>query len=88
MDETERHRLDRVEGLGRGYELLRAQVRTPNGPRVAFTYTGSAGSLDDTVRPYSWYKRILVRGARQNQLPQAYINQLQSVPTVEDPTRA
>src|SRR5882672_11448732 len=67
IDETEKSTLDEAEGLGRGYEEKVVTVFDENQQEHQVSlYFADANSIDNTLRPYSWYKRFVVDGARQN----------------------
>jgi hypothetical protein len=87
LDESDRAKLDKAEGLGRGYDLVATEVQTTSGVENAFTYLASQNAVDDDLKPYSWYKRIVLRGAKQNHLPDDYIRDLRAMDEVEDPGR-
>jgi hypothetical protein len=50
-------------------------------------YVADADSIDDALRPYSWYKRFVVDGARQHGLPEEYVNITAAMPDVDDHDR-
>ena len=85
IDERQKQALDDAEGLGEGYEEKLATVldETEQEHRV-FLYVAEAKSIDNTLRPYSWYKRFAVDGARQHALTQEYVNLIAAMPDVED----
>jgi hypothetical protein len=60
----------------------------PVGKLPVFTYTAEASHIDTTLRPYSWYKRFVVDGAREHALPAGYIAQIDAVPAEEDRNRS
>jgi hypothetical protein len=69
IDPAEKPSLDRHQGLGYGYAEKAARVIDLNGDmHPVFTYTAEPSHIDPTVRPYSWYKRFVVEGARQHVL--------------------
>ena len=77
--------LDKHEGLGRGYHTEEIRVVTDNGETGAYTYVADESAVDNSLRPYSWYKEFVVKGARQHPLPDEYIAQLESVDADADP---
>ncbi|MFZ0430707.1 MAG: gamma-glutamylcyclotransferase [Acidobacteriota bacterium] len=78
--------LDRAEGLGRGYDSRDLRLATDQGTRDAFAYVANPAWIDDSLRPYHWYKEYVLRGAREFGLPGRYIDEyIESVPSVEDP---
>lgn len=50
----------------------------------AWIYIAREPSTDPALRPYSWYKRFLVEGAREHGLPIAYIEALECVEASQD----
>jgi gamma-glutamylcyclotransferase len=77
--------LDRAEGLGAGYELREVQLQTSVGSTTAWLYF--ATHIEAGLRPFSWYKALVVAGARQFALSAAYVQTLEMVATTEDPDR-
>ena len=87
MLERERPELDRVEGLGRGYDSCWVDVAHEDGHRLqAYTYT--ALDTGHGLAPFDWYHEHVVRGAVAAGLPAAYVERLQGVATVVDPDAA
>ncbi len=85
MAAAERVHLDRVEGLGRGYEHHELDVVVGGVAVQAFAYVAHPGAVDETVRPFTWYRDLVVLGARHHRLPKAYTRVLESVVAVSDP---
>lgn len=86
IDAGEKAHLDRIEGLGRGYEHKWVSVRNDAGLEYeAATYY--ATSVDVTLKPFSWYKHHVLVGARESALPAQYIRAIESVAHLEDPDR-
>jgi AIG2 family protein len=86
IDETQKPTLDEAEGLGSGYEEKTANVLDENGqPHVVVLYVASANTVDNSLRPYAWYKRFVVDGARQHRVPEEYVNGIVAMPDLEDP---
>jgi gamma-glutamylcyclotransferase len=75
-------KLDDFEGLGRGYGERVVAVIAHGRPLRASAYY--ATSVDVNVRPYDWYRDLVVAGAREHGLPPAYIRLLEAVPAIED----
>lgn len=86
IDEAEKEVLDRVEGLGAGYGQKTVEIRLqPAVHASAFTYF--ATNVDAGLRPYTWYKRHVLEGAREARLPHAHIEALERVTAIEDPNK-
>lgn len=76
--------LDFAEGSGEGYRKDRdIMVVTPSGTRVATAYIATA--KDPSVRPYHWYKGLVVAGAEEHRLPPPYIEWLRTFESQPDP---
>jgi hypothetical protein len=81
----EKPSLDEHEGLGRGYHTEEIRVVTEDGQTGAYTYVADDSAVDDSLKPYSWYKDLVVEGAKRHLLPTKYIEQLECVNAVKDP---
>ncbi len=77
--------LDSHEGLGKGYNAEEIRVTTDGGEMRAYAYVADESAVDDSLRPYSWYKDLVVEGARRHSLPPEYISQLESIKADNDP---
>jgi len=75
--------LDRIEGLGSGYEIKKVEVTTDQGILTAFMYY--ATQTTPRFKPYRWYKQHVLVGARENGLPPEYIAQIEAVEAIVDP---
>lgn len=82
---AERDNLDAVEGLGQGYARNdEFRVRSAEGNEVrATTYIGTR--LDRSLKPYDWYRALVIAGARQHGLPVEWIDAIAKVVTAPDP---
>jgi gamma-glutamylcyclotransferase len=80
----DRRALDESEG---GYDPVPIEVMTPSGSLVALTYIAKPGRIDNTLRPYSWYRDLVVRGAQRHELHQGYIKKLEAVGASVDPDK-
>lgn len=78
--------LDQVEGLGHGYEEIDIAVESGRGTIVARTYVAAADYVDESLRPYSWYRDLAVAGAQAYGLPAEYVASLQQVDAIDDPS--
>lgn len=78
--------LDRAEDLGRGYAAALVQVHLDGMPRAAWTYR--ACRCDAALRPFAWYKDLVLAGAREHGLPDATVHAMAAVSAVPDPDAA
>jgi len=86
LDPAEKPALDAAEGLGAGYAEKAVDILTDEGPVSAVTYC--ATEKDPTLRPFHWYKDLVIAGAREHGLPVGYRSRLDLVVTVSDPDLA
>jgi gamma-glutamylcyclotransferase len=61
-------------------------ILTGVGLVTAVTYL--ATDKDASLRPYHWYKALVIAGAREHGLPPSYRSRLELVITVSDPDPA
>lgn len=72
FDRKELDKSDRVEG---GYQRYAVQVLTDQNKYVtAFTYISK--KIVSNILPYEWYKKLIIEGAYEHQLPKDYIEYL------------
>jgi gamma-glutamylcyclotransferase len=82
IPDTDLDKLDKGEG---GYRRVQLSLRlTDNTYTDAWVYTAKKPNDDPALRPYTWYKRFLVEGAREHALPADYITNLESIVAVPD----
>jgi len=79
---SEQPALDAAEGDG--YFIDQVTVATADAFIEAFTYRARREWLGE-MAPYSWYRNLVVAGARLHELPVAYATALADMPAVEDP---
>ncbi len=82
IDAREKYLLDNAEGLGNGYEEKIVRVAHNCGHVEATTYY--ATDKNPSLKPYTWYKKLVVAGAREHKLPDDYVAALEAVEAVED----
>lgn len=81
ISETELPDLDDYEGNGKGYERRIVKAQDHSGQHVeAWTYVTT--NIDPSFRPYTWYKRHVLEGAREAELPMEYLRLIEAK---EDP---
>nr|MDQ2696882.1 gamma-glutamylcyclotransferase [Pseudomonadota bacterium] len=85
MAAADKHRLDAAEGLGKGYTEARLAVGAAGAVHEVFLYLAQPAYIDDTLRPFAWYRQLVAEGARFHRLPDAYLSQILAVETLEDP---
>jgi hypothetical protein len=83
IDEAGKAVLDRVEGLGAGYDEKPVTLACGT---EAITFV--ATHIDDALLPFHWYKQHVLVGAREAGLPDSYIELIDLHPAMDDPDPA
>jgi len=81
----QRNILDEYESLGRGYVRERVAIETRDGPATAWTYIAMPEFVDDTLKPFHWYREFVCLGAEFHGFPPSYRRQLAAQRTIQDP---
>jgi len=77
--------LDKAEGLGEGYNVECIHVKTETCVDIyPITYIAEDSYIDKKLIPYSWYKTLVIEGAKENGLPEKYIEKLELQKAKED----
>ena len=82
IDKDQEWLLDKAEGLGQGYAKINIDLLCRGVRITAVAY--QATDIDHSLKPYSWYRALVVAGAIEHRLPEEYISQLDAVVTQED----
>ncbi len=83
LSQAQRDMLDEFEGPG--YASRDVSVRMQSGMLTAYAYVARAGHVDTDLRPFAWYKSIVVAGAQAHGLPAHYLETLAAVYASPDP---
>jgi hypothetical protein len=86
--QSERTRLDKSEGAGQGYNRDDAfpVLRVAGGKRaIVSTYQATPRACDKNLVPYDWYRDLILAGALQHGLPDAYVAELRKAVVRPDP---
>ena len=85
FDDKQKKCLDRAEGLNYGYWKKRVTVELDCGSTVcADTYYADPKKTNPCLKPYTWYVRHVLIGAKEAHLPSDYIKCIEAVDTQED----
>ncbi len=82
LDDADRVVLDRIEGLGYGYEA--GTIRVP-GFGECHAYLGDPAWLDNELAPFDWYKALVIEGAQYHGFPAAYVDAIAAIRAEKDP---
>ena len=77
VDSAELHKLDRAEG---GYNRMSTQSMTEGDNPIDVDVYVSTKLTADPI-PYTWYKDIILCGAREHELPTGYLQYLEQLPS-------
>jgi hypothetical protein len=77
--------LDAAEARGDGYRREMFDVRQSGYTESVFAYVAQPDYVDPDLRPYRWYKALVLAGALQHDLPDAYVDHIRNVEAVRDP---
>lgn len=85
LSPDDRTALDRAEGVGQGYEVHSISIELESGEVLnAFTYMAQPTHIEPALRPFTWYRDLVLAGAAEHQLPAAYLAQIAAVAVVKD----
>lgn len=82
IDAAEKPLLDRIEGVGQGYELITLDLP---GFGACFSYQASASHLVDDLPPFCWYREMVLRGCRLHGFPADYVAAIEAIVPLRDP---
>ena len=79
--------LDKFEGKGFGYIDNQIQFQYQDREYNCFTYLAQQSHITDSLKPYHWYKEMVVLGAKYLKFPNIYILSIESVESCDDPDK-
>ncbi len=86
ISQIEKQTLDKVEGLGLGYEEKIVKVYNEALEEFeAITYY--ATKIKPSLKPYAWYLNHVVIGAREVKVPADYLTMIESTQSIVDPDK-
>lgn len=77
----EKGALDAAEG---GYKPIEVKISFASEQVMATTYTAKRDKIDPLLCPYTWYRALVVAGAREHGFPEDYIKTLAATEANED----
>jgi hypothetical protein len=84
MDYQKKPILDMHETLGRGYQLICFRQKINGSLKVIHTYIVNEDRYIMSGKPFHWYLKFVIAGAKQNDFPESYIAKLASIDTKFD----
>ncbi len=85
LDSAQLWRLDRAEGMGRGYQHLKLAAA---GFGPVLTYRADEAYIDESLQPFTWYHAYVVAGCEYHGFDPAYVGPLRDHPHIDDPDAA
>ncbi len=82
VDAADRPVLDAIEGVGKGYHV--DEISIP-GFGNCFTYVASGTHIDEVLRPFDWYREMVLLGCLRHAFPAPYCARIAALPVIEDP---
>ena len=79
---NDKARLDEIEGVGSGYS---DKVVDVPGFSACATYIAQPTHIDTGLKPYCWYRDLVVLGCRFHGFPDSYIDRIAGVASAADP---
>jgi hypothetical protein len=81
----DKNELDRFEGKGYGYTDNQITLEHSGNEYTCFTYLAQQSHIIDSLKPYHWYKNLVILGAQYLEFPDSYISSIEAVESMEDP---
>lgn len=85
IDAIAENKLDKYEGYGNGYTKKFVNCPVDDTEYKAFTYVAESKAIDESLKPYHWYKQLVIGGAKYHNFPDEYISALECVESIDDP---
>ena len=85
LPDSGRERLAKFEGVGQGYEENEHRIESDSGEVVAFLYRAQPQAIDGDLKPFDWYKALVLVGVRFHSFPASYGAAVEAVPEMVDP---
>ena len=78
---SEKTKLDRIEGLGYGYQETIISVP---GFGDCSAYEAEDHAIDETIQPVDWYREMVILGCRYHGFPVEYLHQIETIRAESD----
>ena len=85
LKQEHKNELDGFEGKGYGYIDNLITLNHDGVEYTCFTYLAQQSHIVDNVKPYHWYKKLVVLGAHYLDFPAPYVASIEAVESMEDP---
>lgn len=85
LNSEHKNYLDRFEDKGYGYLDNQIILSHDGTEYTCFTYRAQQSHIVDDLKPYHWYKTLVVLGANYLGFPSEYTSTIEAVESIEDP---
>lgn len=85
LDPDHKNELDKFEGKGFGYIDIQIAIECNGSQYACFTYIAQESHIVGRLKPYDWYKRLVILGAQYLKLSESYVASIESVESIDDP---
>lgn len=85
LNPNHKNDLDGFEGKGCGYIDNQIMLSHGGSEYTCFTYLAQQSHIVSDLKPYHWYKALVVLGAKYLCFPSEYISSIETVESIEDP---
>jgi gamma-glutamylcyclotransferase len=69
---------------GKGYNRKNIEVSINDNITEVYTYIAHPNYIDKNLKPFTWYKNLVVLGGNFHKFPKSYINRIDSYSSVKD----
>jgi len=80
--------LARLDAAEQGYDRVTLHVSDGTTDVAVFTYRARPDRIVPGLKPYGWYRDLVVLGARHHGLPAGYVAAIEAVTARDDPDAA
>ena len=81
----DKNELDRFEGKGYGCIDNQISLQHNKAEYTCFTYLARQSHIVGDLKPYHWYKKLVILGAQYLQFPDTYLSSIQAIESIDDP---
>lgn len=82
ISDTDKMTLDKIEGVRLGYSSI--SLNFPDLGACA-SYIAQDTHIDESLRPYDWYKALVLIGAEFHGFPDEYLKRIEAIQAIRDP---
>jgi len=84
LKEEHKKYLDSAEGKGKGYIESQIKINYEGEVYDCFIYLAQQAYITESLKPYHWYKEMVVLGAKYLKFPDTYISAISDVDSSAD----